>query len=202
MISLLLLLTVVPLPGTIAPDTPETRVALFSMYCYWSGEATVGQVPGVVATRIGDLKGNEVVEVTYDPRRTGLSELVAALKRNSAFYSLIVPDTTAKAAAAGVVPASDVRVEPSKATFIESKYSLKTKRPDLYYLDLTEEQAIALNSWCYFGGRMPDVLSPQLLAKADAIRAKLRERGAPGVPERSDPGLARYRQRLSEWLLR
>ncbi len=154
----------------------------------------------VLATRIGDLKGNEVVEVTYDPQRTGLPDLVAALKGNSAFYSLIVPDESARGKAAQVVPISEIRVESSLANFIESKYSLKVKRPDLYYLDLTEEQALALNSWCYFGGKMPNVLTPEQLAKADAIRAKLEGRGAPGVPERSGIGLQQYRRRLSKWL--
>ncbi len=54
-----------------APAAPaSTEKAVFSMYCYWTGEATVGKVPGVVRTRIGDFGGNEVVEVTYDPART------------------------------------------------------------------------------------------------------------------------------------
>lgn len=196
----LLVLSMALLASSGAADTAEPQVALFSMYCYWNGEATAGRVPGVLATRIGDLKGNEVVEVTYDPQRTGLPDLVAALKGNSAFYSLIVPDESAKGKAAQVVPISEIRVESSLANFIESKYSLKVKRPDLYYLDLTEEQALALNSWCYFGGKMPNVLTPEQLAKADAIRAKLEGRGAPGVPERSGIGLQQYRRRLSKWL--
>ena len=56
-------------PAPAAPAPAKTRTALFNMYCYWTGEATLGRVPGVVKTRIGELSG-EVVEVEYDPART------------------------------------------------------------------------------------------------------------------------------------
>ena len=45
--------------------------------------------------------------------------------------------------------------------FIESKYSLRSQHPELYRLDLTEDQKRILNSWSYFGGPRPDVLTEQ-----------------------------------------
>ena len=39
------------------------ETATFSMYCYWTGEATVGRVDGVVASRIGHWDGREIVQV-------------------------------------------------------------------------------------------------------------------------------------------
>ena len=68
-----------------------------------------------------------------------MSRLISALKEQNSFYSVESPD--------------------SSPHFVESKYSLRTLHPELYYLDLTEGQAIALNSWSYFGGTMPDVLT-------------------------------------------
>ena len=44
-----------------------TARQVFSMYCFWSGEAGLGGIDGVVETRPGFAGGREVVEVTYDP---------------------------------------------------------------------------------------------------------------------------------------
>ena len=51
--------------------------------------------------------------------------------------------------------------------FIEPKHSLRTRHPKLAALELTEAQAIALNSWSYFGGAMPKVLTPEQLEELD-----------------------------------
>ena len=53
MTALLAAALVAAAPGE--EDRPEAeaglRTATFSMYCYWTGEATVGRVDGVVASR-------------------------------------------------------------------------------------------------------------------------------------------------------
>jgi hypothetical protein len=159
-------LTLQAAPGT----TPKTETAVFSMYCYWTGEATIGRVPGVVRTRIGSLAGNEIVAVEYDPARTDVGRIAEALKRQRSFYALLVPDRDAAERAKKHLPASDVEVRFGQPRFIESKYSLRTAHPDLLSLDLTEAQAIALNSWSYFGGPMPDVLTPEQKARLKARR--------------------------------
>ncbi len=140
---------------------PKVETATFSMYCYWTGEATLGQVDGVVASRIGHWGGKEIVQVDYDPRRTGVGDLIAALKKQRSFDSLLVPDAAEHEQASGQVERGDVSVEGGKPRFIEPKHSLRTRHPELADLDLTEEQAIALNSWSYFGGPMPDVLTEE-----------------------------------------
>jgi hypothetical protein len=58
---------------------------VFSMYCYWTGEATVGKVPGVGRTRIRGFGGNEVVAVPYDLARTDVGWLAETLKRQESF---------------------------------------------------------------------------------------------------------------------
>jgi hypothetical protein len=197
-----LLLAAMPLA---AAPAPRTESAVFSMYCYWTGEATIGRVPGVVATRIGHLPGAEIVEVTYDPARTDVGELAAALKANRSFYSLLARSREERERALAHLPGIEVKVESDAPDFLEPKHSLRTRHPDLYYLDLTEAQAIALNSWSYFGGAMPDVLTPE----QRALRPKIRERLAAGSPsgppsdrppERAGPGRAAYRNALLAWL--
>ena len=49
--------------------------AVYSMYCFWSGEAHLGSHPAVLETRTGFAQGREVVEVSYDHNRISRSEL-------------------------------------------------------------------------------------------------------------------------------
>lgn len=130
-----------------ASSSAKTEKAVFSMYCYWTGEATVGQVPGVVRTRIGSSGGSEVVEVEFDPSKTNVEHLTQALKRRNSFYDVV----------SGPVRYTE-----------EPKHSLRVVHPELLDLDLTEAQAIALNSWSHFGGPMPDVLTPEQKARLKA----------------------------------
>jgi len=143
--------------GLFAED--GTKTATFSMYCYWTGEATLGKVAGVKQTRIGHLGGSEIVEVTFDPSESSLQELVDSLKAQQSFYAVIARTEEEAHAAAAVVPKSEIERTERNPRFIESKYTLRTRHPELWKLGLTEEQAIALNSWSFFGGRMPDVLT-------------------------------------------
>lgn len=144
-----------------ALEEPEVATATFSMYCYWTGEATVGRVDGVLASRIGHWGGNEIVQVDYDPRETNPGELARALKRQRAFYSALVTSAEKRDETARFLDAHEIAVRTGEPRFIEAKHSLRTRHPELYELDLSERQAILLNSWSYFGGPMPDVLTPE-----------------------------------------
>lgn len=157
-------------PAPPAPST-KTETAVFSMYCYWTGEATIGEVPGVVRTRVGSLGGNEVVEVEYDPARTDVGRLAQALKRRNSFHALIAPDREAAARASRILPPSDVEVRSGRVRYTEEpKHSLRVVHPELLDLDLTEAQAIALNTWSHFGGPMPDVLTAEQKARLRRAR--------------------------------
>lgn len=139
----------------------ELETATFSMYCYWTGEATLGRIDGVVASRIGHWSGSEIVQVDYDPTRTNPGELAQALKRQRSFYSVLVSSGDEERSLGAHLDAGEIATTPGKPHFIEPKHSLRTRYPKLSELDLTESQAIALNSWSYFGGPMPDVLTPE-----------------------------------------
>ncbi|MEM1107904.1 MAG: VPGUxxT family thioredoxin-like (seleno)protein, type 2 [Planctomycetota bacterium] len=47
----------------------------FSMFCYWTGEVSLGQLDGVVATEAGWLDGREVTHVTYVPEIISADQL-------------------------------------------------------------------------------------------------------------------------------
>ena len=53
------------------------ETATFTMYCFWSGEATFGQIEGVVETEAGFQEGREVVRVLYNPNAVQKSTLEA-----------------------------------------------------------------------------------------------------------------------------
>lgn len=135
------------------------ETATFSMYCYWTGEATLGRVDGILASRIGHWGGSEIVQVDYDPARTDLAALVDALELQRSFYAVVVGDAAAEHLPAVPVDGAEVLVFGGSPRFIEPKHSLRTRHPEVWSLDLSERQAIALNSWSYFGGAMPDVLT-------------------------------------------
>lgn len=138
-------------------------------------------MPGITSSKIGTLDGKEVVQVEYDPAKTSLPNLVEVLKKQNSFYSVEGPN--------------------AQPRFVDSKYSLRSQHPDLYYLDLTEAQAIALNSWSYFGGKMPDVLTPDQKNTLPRLQAALHRRGRVDLqPARGGKELEAYRAELQRWL--
>ena len=50
--------------------------ATFAMYCYWTGEAKLGAIDGVMSTTAGYAGGLEVVQLTYDPKKVDYAKLV------------------------------------------------------------------------------------------------------------------------------
>lgn len=200
--AFLLLLALTPLGPLQAQQTTATKTATFSMYCYWTGEATLGRVPGIVRTQIGHIDGlGEIVRATYDPAHITLRELVEALKRQASFYAVIAFEQDRVDPELAGLPPSEIRRTSKPVKFIPDKYSLKTRHPDLYYLDLTEPQAIALNSWSYFGGEIPRVLTPEQESLRRRLMARLQTQPQPNLqPQRIGAGRERYRQQLLDWL--
>ena len=118
-------------------------------------------MPGIKSTKIGHLGGQEVVTVEYDPEQTNLKKMSDTLKRQGSFDSLVVKDRESALDAGGSLNRSEIQINSANPRFIESKYSLRSQHPELYRLDLTEDQRRILNSWSYFGGPRPDVLTEQ-----------------------------------------
>ncbi len=106
----------------------------------------------------------------YDPEQTDVKNMSDALKRERSFGSLVVEDDASALDAGGHLKRSEIQIINDDPRFIESKHSLRTQHPELYRLNLSEDQKRILNSWSYFGGPMPDVLTEkqkQMLAKQE-----------------------------------
>ena len=64
---------------TVDFDSPLVGQALFKQYCFWTGEAQLGAVAGVLKTEAG-FYGGEVTRVWYDKRRLTFAALQKAAK--------------------------------------------------------------------------------------------------------------------------
>lgn len=113
-----------------------TERAVFSMYCFWSGEACLGAADGVVASRTGFFEGHEVVEVEFDPSRTNVEAL--------------------QARRCGELVARKTVIRSSEK---DDKYNLKATA--YRALALTPMQATRVNSAIALGGDPGRFLSPR-----------------------------------------
>ncbi len=75
------------LKESLEAEATGIETATFSMYCFWSGERTLGNVDGVLETQPGFMNGHEVVTVKYNPILISEKELVSEAK--SANYSFV-----------------------------------------------------------------------------------------------------------------
>lgn len=117
-------------------ESRGTVRAIFSMYCFWSGEACLGGLEGVVATRTGFFDGHEVVEVELDPAKTTVEAL--------------------KARRCGELIAEKAVIRASEK---DDKYHLAAT--PYRALSLTPMQATRINSAIALGGDPARFLSPR-----------------------------------------
>ena len=114
-----------------ASATAHRQTATFAMYCYWTGEATLGRVDGVLASRIGHWGGREIVQVDFDPRRTDVAALVRALARQRSFDAVVVGETAGGEPPLGAIDPKHVVRHSGSPRFIEPKHSLRTQVADV-----------------------------------------------------------------------
>ena len=80
------------LKNVVIPETnPDNRIAVFAMYCFWTGEAKLGSLDGVTATEAGFYDGKEVVVVRYDDKKIKLLDLVRAAEEFDCAHAVYLP---------------------------------------------------------------------------------------------------------------
>lgn len=136
------------------------------------GEARLALLKGVVATRSGWLGGGEVVEVTYDPRATGIQQLVAAARERGCARRVYVKDEAALRAARKVV-GDRAALLPGALRPDQVKHGMS--RTSLRHLPMTPLQAARVNATLKEADHL-ELLSPRQRELLETIR------GHPNAP--------------------
>lgn len=178
------------------------ETATFAMHCYWVGEQKLGDLDGVLATRIGMLDGLEVVEVDFDPTRLSYPALVKNAKKfecaKRVFARTDEQVDVARKQVGDAVARSDEPVDTSTT----QQYHL-AQSPSYHYLPLTRLQATKVNA-AIASQKNPDVfLSPGQIKIHKALQTLMEKH--PKVleslkPDRSPKGLPGYAAQLDRLL--
>jgi len=152
-----------------APDRPAH--AAIAMHCFWEGEAALGGLEGVLATRAAYLDGREAVEVTFDAARLPFERLVAEAERHGLASRVYARDEAQLAAARRVVGARAVRSDEVSRTAPDSDQKRHLRFSPLAGLDLTPLQEARINAALAAGRPVERWLSPRQREAAKKLAA-------------------------------
>jgi hypothetical protein len=142
----------------------ETTV--FGMYCFWSGEAGLGRLDGVVRTRPGFMAGTEVVRVTWDERFTSYEALLEAAQASGAASQVYVDSKARLETARSVFGDSTVFTDDDfQIAADDRKYYLQHSRWST--VEMTELQRTKVNSALKGEASPTDYLSPPQRAEVE-----------------------------------
>ncbi len=140
-----------PVPRYLLEVIEETRphdegIATFGMDCYWSGEACLGGISGVLGSRTGFLDGSEVVELRFDAEAIGYGDLLREARRRGCADRVFTHDASQLRAAREAFgnAAAPSRGSLREASARDQKYHLR--RSDYGRLELTPGQAVRVNA--------------------------------------------------------
>lgn len=131
-------------------STRRREKAVYSMYCFWTGEVCLGDVEGVVETQTGFKGGKEVVEVTYDPSRISSEALTSMAEKREC----------GRAEPAGGVRASEK----------DDKYQLR--HTAWRFVPMTPLQASRANTMIGRGQDPRGLFSPRQIALYEAAKER------------------------------
>jgi len=152
----------------------ERETAAFAMGCYWEGEAALGALEGVVATRAGFLDGEESVELSFDPRVISYPELVKRAAALKCATRVFARSEAQLGAARRLVGGRAVRSDETARAARRSDQEFYLGRSTLRFLPLTPLQATRVNASLGSGGDPARWLSPRQRTLAGEIDAAFR----------------------------
>ena len=127
-----------------AEHSQRLKQAVFSMYCFWTGEMALGQIDGVITTEAGFMSGREVTLVRYDPEVIALPKLITAAEKVECANAVHVPAADlaqAKASRLNVGTISAYRAAPASDQKKQIQGTAAQK------LTLSTAQATKVNAW-------------------------------------------------------
>lgn len=146
-----------------------TESAVFSMYCFWTGEKEIGQLDGVLETQAGFMNGKEVVKVKFDPEKIAYKNLLQSANKASCASHVYTDDQTQAKESETVIGQGATSDTGKFRQDREPKYYLG--KTVYRFIPMTQLQAVKVNS--LIGQRqLPDaLLSPRQLALLKTIQA-------------------------------
>ncbi|MBI1374921.1 MAG: hypothetical protein GC159_19560 [Phycisphaera sp.] len=174
-------------------DRRDLKRATFAMFCFWTGEAKLGAIDGVVGVRAAFAQGQEAVEVTYDPAVVKYENLVDSAQSMQCASTVFAHDEAQLAAAKAKVGSRASRFDGEARSAPESDHMHTLRATSYSYLPLTSMQAMKVNAalTARDAKALERWLSPRQIAQhqqvIDALRTdpdRLADLTAP-----SDPGL-------------
>lgn len=118
--------------------------ATFAMHCFWEGEASLGNLPGVISTMPGFLQRKEIVEVEFDPNKISYSTLVQKAKTFKCANSVFARSDAQQKEAKKFVGSSAIRTDETIRPDKEPKYYLS--KTAYRYVPMTALQAVRVNA--------------------------------------------------------
>lgn len=122
----------------------DLKQVAFAMHCFWTGEAKLGAIDGVITTEAGWIGGKEVTLLNYDESRISLPKLVREAEALDCAHSIFLPEQKDQKLAAGrlqPLPLKDYR----RAK--ESDQKKQLQGTSIAKIELTESQATKVNAW-------------------------------------------------------
>jgi len=185
----------------------KLETATFAMYCYWTGEARLGAIDGVMSTTAGWAGGLEVVQLTYDPELVQYSKLVSTAQSFECATKVFTHSADQLRTAKALVGSRAVEFPGNgrKAKASDQKYQLRTIA-GVRSLPLTRFQSTKINSLIRSPERNKalEVLSPRQRKLYTDISTESKKAGGKSFsnfifPD-DDSKLAEYQNRLSKHL--
>ena len=72
-------------------DPQNHAVGAFAQHCFWSGEANIGKVDGVISTEAGWFDNREVTRVVYNKKRLSLQSLATQARSTNSALCVYAP---------------------------------------------------------------------------------------------------------------
>ena len=169
------------------------------MHCYWEGEARLGSLNGVVQTRAGWLKGNEVVEIIYDQHVISYDELLKHAQKMSCASRVFAHTNDQLEVAENRVGKRAEIVNKLARDANDSDQKFALKRTPLQYLPMTPLQATKINAELRLGGKAEKWLSPRQLSLLRTIKkaSKANPKLLANLKRPKEPrGLQAYQEKL------
>ena len=132
-------------------DTEHHATAAFAQHCFWTGEFKLGQIPGVITTEAGWLKGREVTRVRYHTELLSLETLIEQASTTGSADTVFLTSEAdrKKARQVGALPVDELTSAYRKADASHQKKQINTSA--FARIEMSPMQETKVNSFAPVG---------------------------------------------------